>query len=85
MARTYGLGAGLLGVGAQQKGSALDMIGQAAEAENARNIANKQIEAQDKASKAQTGAMLGATAGMYFGPIGAMVGGLAGGVIGGLF
>jgi uncharacterized protein YqgC (DUF456 family) len=86
MARTYGLGAGLIGVGAQQKGDAMNMLGQAADAENARNIANKQIEAQDKASKAQTGATAGALAGMYtFGPVGAVVGGLAGAVIGGLF
>lgn len=85
MARTYGLGGGLIGVGAEQKGSALEMLGQSAERENARNIANKQIAQQEKAAKAQTGAMLGATAGMAFGPLGAMVGGLAGGILGGLF
>lgn len=85
MARSYGLGGGLIGMGAQQKGDALDMLGQAAERESSRNIANKQIEQQQKASNAQTGATLGATAGMMaFGPIGAVVGGLAGGVLGGL-
>ena len=85
MARTYGLGAGLIGVGAQQQGEALDLIGQAADQENQRNIANKQQKAQTKATNAQTGATLGATAGMAFGPIGAVVGGIAGGILGGLF
>jgi hypothetical protein len=83
--RTYGLGSGLIGVGAQQKAGAMDILGKAAEQENERNIFNKQQKAQAKAGNAQTGATLGATAGMVaFGPVGALFGGLAGGILGGL-
>lgn len=87
MARTYGLGgAGLAGVGQQQQGMALDMLGRAAEQEQSRNLANQQLEQQRKAGNTQLGATAGAVAGFaYGGPVGAMVGGLLGTIGGSLF
>lgn len=85
MARSYGLGSGLIGMGAEQQGEAMQVLGKAADEEAQRDIFNKQTERQNKAMNASTGASVGATAGMMaYGPIGALVGGLAGGVIGGL-
>lgn len=86
MARSYGIGNSLLGVGQEQQGQAMQLLGKAADDEAQRNIFNKQVERQNKATNAQAGASLGATAGMVaFGPVGGLIGGLAGGVIGGLF
>ena len=87
MARTYGLGGGgLAGVGMQQQGLAVDVLGRAAEQEQSRNLANQQLEQQRKAGNTQLGAAAGAAAGFaYGGPVGAMVGGLLGTIGGSLF
>lgn len=86
---TYGLatsirgpgssGTGLTGLGAQQQRTATNLLGEAADAETARNIQNQQIQAQEKSQNSQLGGMAGgAAAGAAFGPWGALVGGLVG-------
>lgn len=87
MARTYGLGGGgLAGVGLQQQGQALDMLGRAAEQEQSRNLQNQQLEQQRKAGNTQLGGAAGAAVGFSVGgPVGAMVGGLLGSIGGSLF
>lgn len=87
MARTYGLGGtGLAGVGQQQQRQAVDMLGAAAEQEQSRNIANRQLEQQRKAGNVQLGAAGGAAAGFAVGgPVGAVIGSIGGAILGGLF
>lgn len=86
---TYGLatsirgpgssGAGLTGLGQQQQRTATSLLGQAADAEQQRNIQNQQIEAQEKSQNTQMGGMVGgAAAGAAFGPWGALIGGVVG-------
>lgn len=99
MARTYGLGgAGLAGVGMQQQGQALDMLGRAAEQEQSRNLQNQQLEQQRKAGNVQLGSSIGsvggavagslltaqggALAGSVAGPVGVAVGAMVGGLLG---
>lgn len=80
MAGLYGLGgAGLTGVGLQQKNEAMGMLGRAADQEAAREDTNRQLEQQRQAGNAQLGSTMGAMAGMSVGgPVGALVGGIVG-------
>lgn len=84
-----GIGGGLVSAGLRQEGQAADMLGAAAEKEQARNLGNRQREQQRKAGNVQLGATGGAMAGAYYGasmgPWGALLGGIAGAVAGGLF
>lgn len=87
MASTYGLGgAGLTGVGLAAKRNAMGALGQAADLEQRRNMANEQAEAAEESGKQQLGASAGAMIGMAtFGPLGAMIGGIAGALGSSLF
>ncbi len=84
-----GIGGGLVSAGLQQQGQAADMLGTAAEKEQARNLGNRQREQQRKAGNVQLGATAGAMAGAYYGasmgPWGALIGGVVGAIGGGLF
>ena len=84
-----GLGSGgpsLMQVGSDQQRQATGLMQNAASAEVARNLENKQREAQGSAGVAQIGSMVGAVAGgIVGGPVGAMAGGMIGGMAGNLF
>lgn len=89
MSSTYGLGgAGLAGFGMSQKNDAMQALGQAADQEQRRNLANEQAEAARKAGNAQLGSTLGALGGMalgaQYGAVGGPLGSLIGGVVGAL-
>jgi uncharacterized protein YcfJ len=61
------------------------MASRAAETEERRDLANKQMEQQQKAGNQQLGATMGATVGMQvYGPVGALVGGAIGAIAGGM-
>lgn len=80
-----GAGLGLAGMGQDQQQMATSMLGQAAEQETRRGIANRQARQQQKQGAlglAASGAMVG---GQMAGPWGAVAGGVIGAVAGGLF
>jgi uncharacterized protein YqgC (DUF456 family) len=86
----YGIGAGaggLTGYGMDQEKEAVGLLGQSADAESKRNIANQQANLDRKAGNAKLGATLGSAIGMVtpLGPVGSIVGGLLGGGLGSLF
>jgi hypothetical protein len=84
--RGLGIGANLATLGASRGREALQLAGEAAGMEQRRNIANQQMEQQEKAGNRQLGATLGSVAGMAIGgPIGSLLGGAIGGIAGGLF
>ena len=80
MAGNYGLGgAGLSGVGLQQKNQAMGLMSRAADQEAERERANKALEEQRQAGNAQLGSSAGAMIGFAAGgPVGALVGGIVG-------
>lgn len=94
---TYGLGTsvrgpagigagGLAGQGQQQQQGAMQALGTAAEEETRRNIANQQLEQQEKAGNVSLGASGGAIVGMSVGgPVGAAIGTVVGALAGSLF
>lgn len=82
----YGIGASLANYGSGQGSDAMQQLGQAAQAEEQRNLTNKQLESERKAGNAQLGATGGALAGFAMGgPWGAVAGGAIGMLAGGLF
>lgn len=83
MARGYGIGASLASIGQEQHREAMRMVGEAANQEQQRNIANQQIEQQTKAGNMQLGSTLGATVGSAFGPLGTLAGGAIGAIAAG--
>lgn len=93
MARTFGLGGGLAGVGMGQQREAAQLLGAAADQEQQREIGNQQLEQQRKAGNTQLGATVGGLGGMAMGaqmgavggPMGALIGGAIGAIAGGLF
>jgi hypothetical protein len=84
---SYGLGGGgLADFGQAQQREAMGALGQAAEAEHQRNMANQRNKAAAKAGKQQLGASAGAMLGMQVaGPWGAVIGGVLGGLGSDLF
>jgi len=87
---TYGLGISgprndasggetLLGLGSAQKRTAMQMLGDSATQEARRNMANQQIEQEQKAGTMSAIAS-GAATGSAFGPWGALAGGLIAGI-----
>lgn len=86
MAAGLGIGASLASLGQSRQREAMQMLGQAADAESQRNMANQRIEQQTEAGNRQLGATIGSTIGMGVGgPIGSLVGGAIGAIAGGLF
>lgn len=94
MSGGYGLGAaGLTGAGMQQKNEAMQILGNAADQEQQRSIANKQAEAARKQGNQQLGATVGGLAGAYagaqmggsLGPWGALAGAVVGALASDLF
>ena len=80
------LGGGLAAAGNTNLGQAQELLGKAADQEQARNIGDKQMEQQRKAGNTQLGVMGGAAAGFaYGGPVGAVIGGVLGAVGASLF
>ena len=80
---------GVVGMGREQLGGALQGGNSAAARENERNAANEQIKAAEKAQKQNTqmsgmgtGAMIGF---QMYGPVGGVVGGVVGLLAGSLF
>lgn len=85
MAAGIGIGASLASLGQSRQREAMQMLGQAADAESQRNMANQRIEQQTEAGNRQLGATIGSTIGMGLGgPIGSLVGGAIGTIAGGL-
>lgn len=82
--RGMGIGASLASIGASRGREALQEAGKAAEIEQRRDLANQQMEQQQKMGNQQLGATLGATVGTAFGPVGTLVGGAIGAIAGGL-
>ena len=84
-----GIGGGLVSAGLGEQDQAAQILGNAAEQEQQRNLGNKQARQAAKAGNVQLGATGGAMAGMYYGaslgPWGALIGGAIGAVAGGLF
>lgn len=75
------IGGGLAAVGNDNLNQAQTLLGNAADQEQQRNIANQERERARKAGNAQLGTTLGATAGfMVGGPIGGLIGGVLGAV-----
>lgn len=73
----------LFGIGAQQKRTAMSMLGNAAAEEQQRNQRNQQVETERKAGNSQLGSTLaGAAGGAAFGPWGALIGGAIGAIAG---
>jgi hypothetical protein len=70
----------LLGLGSAQKRTAMQMLGSAAEQEAKRNMANKQLEQEQKAGTMSAAVSGATTGGMAFGPWGALAGGLLGAI-----
>ena len=89
---TYGLansvrgpasgGETLLGLGAAQRKTGMQMLGSAAEQEQKRTQHNQEAEQQATAGNTQLGAQAGAMAGSYFGPWGTLIGGALGAIAG---
>ena len=90
---TYGLGTavrsasgapggGLAGGAVTDQSQATAMLGQAADMETKRKIANQQAEQQAKAGGATAGAMAGAYYGSSFGPWGTAAGAVIGAIAG---
>lgn len=94
MQTTYGLGTnirgpsgggmGLSSMGQQQQRTATELLGQQADLETNRNLANRQRADAEKQGKVQLGASVGAMAGAQYGAAGGPWGMLIGGVIGAL-
>lgn len=85
MAAGLGIGASLASLGQSRQREAMQMLGQVADAESERNMANQRIEQQTEAGNRQLGATIGSTIGMGLGgPIGSLVGGAIGTIAGGL-
>lgn len=72
-------------VGQNDEQMALGLAGSAASQATSRDIANKNLAAEQEAGNAQLGATAGAAIGTAWGPVGTMLGGKIGSVIGGLF
>ena len=83
------LGGGLAAAGNTNLGQAQQLLGNAADQEQQRNIGDKQMEQQRKQGNttlgAAGGAILGAKFGASLGPIGVLIGGALGAVAGSLF
>lgn len=80
------IGGGLAAVGNENLGQAQQLLGNAADQEQRRNLENQQLERQRKAGNVQLGTSLGALSGFAVGgPIGGLIGGVLGAVGGGLF
>lgn len=85
MAAGLGVGASLASIGQSRQREAMQMLGQAADAESQRNMANQRIEQQTEAGNRQLGATLGSVAGMALGgPFGSLIGGAIGTIAGGV-
>lgn len=83
--RGLGIGANLATLGASRGREALQEAANAAGLEQRRNIANQQMEQQEKAGNRQLGATIGSAIGTAWGPVGTLVGGAIGSIAGGLF
>jgi phage tail tape-measure protein len=83
--RGLGIGASLASLGASRGREALQEAGEVAGMEQRRNIANQQLEQNEKAGNRQLGATIGSAVGMAWGPVGSLVGGAIGSIAGGLF
>ena len=79
MART--IGGGLAAVGNENLSQAQTLLGNAADEEQRRNLANEERERARKAGNTQLGTSVGALAGFSVGgPIGGLIGGVLGAV-----
>lgn len=75
------VGGGLAAAGNAKLEQAQGLLGKAADEEQRRNLADKQMEQQRKAGNTQLGMMGGAGAGfMVGGPVGAVLGGALGAI-----